>query len=72
MKEELALAEIVFGKFTLAMLSRMPPGYPMGTRHQGRPRTKWRDYILQNRIAWVSAEKLGDVGRERKVWMLDN
>ena len=43
---------------------------PTGRRSQGRPRTRWRDYI--SHLAWerlvVSQEGLEGVAGERDVW----
>ncbi len=63
----------------LGYLFRMPPGRlpgkvfrarPTGRRPQGRPRTRWRDYV--SRLAWerlgVPPEELEEVSREREVW----
>ncbi|KAK3533936.1 hypothetical protein QTP70_034935, partial [Hemibagrus guttatus] len=63
----------------LGHLFRMPPGClpgegfracPTGKRPQGRPRTRWRDYVF--RLAWerlgVPPEELEEVAREREVW----
>ncbi|KAK3575585.1 hypothetical protein QTP86_030518 [Hemibagrus guttatus] len=63
----------------LGHLFRMPPGRlpgevfracPTGKRPQGRPRTRWRDYV--SRLAWerlgVPPEELEEVSGEREVW----
>ena len=60
-------------------LIRMPPGRlpgevfrarPTGRRPQGRPRTRWRDYV--SRLAWerlgIPREELDEVAGEREVW----
>ncbi|KAK0152856.1 hypothetical protein N1851_005478 [Merluccius polli] len=57
----------------------MPPGRlpgevfrarPTGRRPQGRPRTRWRDYV--SRLAWerlgIPQEELDEVAGEREVW----
>uniref|UniRef100_A0A8C9VV72 ribonuclease H n=1 Tax=Scleropages formosus TaxID=113540 RepID=A0A8C9VV72_SCLFO len=63
----------------LGHLFRMPPGRlpgevfracPTGRRPQGRPRTRWRDYVSQ--LAWerlgVPPEELEEVCGEKEVW----
>ncbi|XP_061618152.1 uncharacterized protein LOC133471975 [Phyllopteryx taeniolatus] len=63
----------------LGHLIRMPPGRlpgevfrtcPTGRRPRGRPRSRWRDYIL--RLAWerlgIPTEELDEVAGEREVW----
>ncbi|KAK3550782.1 hypothetical protein QTP70_004917 [Hemibagrus guttatus] len=63
----------------LGHLFRMPPGRfpggvfracPTGKRPQGKPRTRWRDYV--SRLAWehlgVPPEELEEVSGEREVW----
>ncbi|KAK0151566.1 putative uncharacterized transposon-derived protein F52C9.6 [Merluccius polli] len=63
----------------LGHLVRMPPGRlpgevfrarPTGRRPQGRPRTRWRDYV--SRLAWerlgIPQEELAEVAGEREVW----
>ncbi|KAK3519769.1 hypothetical protein QTP70_003908 [Hemibagrus guttatus] len=63
----------------LGHLFRMPPGHlpgevfracPTRKRPQGRPRTRWRDYVSQ--LAWeclgVPLEELEEVSGEREVW----
>ena len=60
-------------------LFQMPPGRlpgevfracPARRRPQGRPRTRWRDYVSQ--LAWerlgVPPEELEEVSGEREVW----
>ncbi|KAK3542716.1 hypothetical protein QTP70_000099 [Hemibagrus guttatus] len=63
----------------LGHLFRMPPGRlpgevfwacPTGKRPQGRPRTRWRDYV--SRLAWerlgFPPDELEEVSGEREVW----
>ncbi|KAK3524866.1 hypothetical protein QTP86_010089 [Hemibagrus guttatus] len=63
----------------LGHLFRMSPGRlpgevfwacPTGKRPQGRPRTRWRDYV--SRLTWerlgIPPEELEEVSRERGVW----
>ncbi|KAK3529874.1 hypothetical protein QTP86_007288 [Hemibagrus guttatus] len=63
----------------LGHLFRMPPGHlsgevfracPTGKRPQGKPRTRWRDYV--SRLAWeclgVPPEELEEVYGQREVW----
>ncbi|KAK3506058.1 hypothetical protein QTP70_002984 [Hemibagrus guttatus] len=65
----------------LVHLFRMPPGRlpgevfracPTGKRPRGRPRTRWRDYVI--RLAWerlgVPPEELEEVAREREIFTI--
>lgn len=57
----------------MGMPTRLPmevfQGYLTGRKPQGKPRTRWRDYISQ--LAWerlgILEEELGDVAREMDV-----
>ncbi|KAK3571285.1 hypothetical protein QTP86_005921 [Hemibagrus guttatus] len=80
LKVELLLLHIERGQLRwLGHLFRMPPGRlpgkvfracPTRKRPQGRPRTRWRDYV--SRLAWerlgVPPEELEEVSGEREVW----
>ncbi|KAK3550607.1 hypothetical protein QTP70_000697 [Hemibagrus guttatus] len=61
---------LTYGHELWVMTERVFRACPTRKRPQGRPRTRWRDYV--SRLAWerlgVSPEELEEVSGEREVW----